>query len=83
MNTILHWPLFSWRFAARPPRRPAAPLPDAAAAAEELSELDPRLLRDIGVPDAVLSRAIARRETVDQCLDELRLGTASGGWRHW
>jgi hypothetical protein len=82
MNTILHWPLFPWRFAARPPRRPAAALPDDTAA-DDLAGLDPRLLRDIGVPEAVLSRAIARRETLDQCLDELRLGSASGGWRHW
>ncbi|MEP6876617.1 MAG: hypothetical protein ABI887_19850 [Burkholderiales bacterium] len=85
MNTTLHWPSLSWFWSAWPRRgSPTAPrVRDRDTDLDELADLDLRILRDIGAPEPLLSRALARRDACDQRLDELRLGSASGGWRHW
>ena len=50
---------------------------------DDLAELDARTLADIGAPDRLLARAMARREAQLQERDGLRAGLASGAWHHW
>jgi len=93
VNTIdslgpVHWtptrsrqPLFAGlrEWFARQWQRPAStpPLHD------ELVELDAHMLADIGAPDHLLDRAMARREVRRQEREGLRVGLASGAWQHW
>lgn len=87
MNTILHPPLLPrwslawavavwrrWRRSTRPRTAPAVDL-------DALAELDARTLRDIGAPDALLARELARRE--DRPRRPHELFRDSGDWRHW
>lgn len=64
---------------ARHWRRPASPPPRY----DELVELDAHTLADIGAPDRVLDRAMARRDAQRQEREGLRIGLASGAWQHW
>lgn len=50
---------------------------------DELAELDAHTLADIGAPEKVLSRAMARRDAQRQERDGLRIGMAAGAWHHW
>ena len=50
---------------------------------DELAELDAHTLADIGAPDQLLDRAMARREVQRQEREGLRIGLASGAWQHW
>jgi hypothetical protein len=64
-----HWP------------RPGSPSPRPLH--DELVELDAHTLADIGAPDHLLGRAMARREAQRQEREGLALGLASGAWHHW
>ena len=64
---VRHWP------------RPASPPPRY----DELAELDAHTLADIGAPDRLLDRAMARRDAQLQERESLRIGLASGAWHHW
>lgn len=50
---------------------------------DELAELDAHTLADIGAPDHLLDRAMARREVQRQEREGLRIGLAAGAWHHW
>jgi uncharacterized protein YjiS (DUF1127 family) len=65
---------------ARHWRRLSAPAPQAH---HELLELDARTLADIGAPERLQARAMARREAQRQERDGLQVGLASGAWHHW
>ncbi|MES2098969.1 MAG: hypothetical protein V4569_04060 [Pseudomonadota bacterium] len=68
--------LHGW-FARHWPRRtPATPY-------DELTELDAHTLADIGAPERLLARAMARRDVQRQGRESLRIGLASGAWHHW
>jgi len=60
-----------------PQPEPAPPLHD------ELVELDAHTLADIGAPEYLLDRAMARCEAQRQEREGLRVGLASGAWQHW
>ena len=69
------WFVRQWRRLAAP-----TPLPWHD---DELVELDAHTLADIGAPDPLLARAMARREMQRQERESLRVGLASGAWHHW
>lgn len=77
-----HWPgasaLRQWF--ARHWRR-GAPTPQTHH--DELLELDARTLADIGAPERLQARALARREAQRHERDGLHAGHASGAWHHW
>ncbi len=50
---------------------------------DELAELDAHTLADIGAPERLLARAMARRDVQRQERESLRIGLASGAWQHW
>jgi|GEM_PF-2881644 len=50
---------------------------------DELLDLDARTLADIGAPDRLVERAMARRESQAQELAGLHAGLSSGAWRQW
>jgi hypothetical protein len=62
-----------WRVCAPAPRRQH----------DELLELDARTLADIGAPERLQARAMARREAQRQERDGLHAGIGSGAWPHW
>jgi hypothetical protein len=88
MNTILHppsiprlslaWLLALLRREAHATRQRA----DAGDDLEILAELDARTLHDIGAPDRLLARALAR-QAQKRHHDELALGLGASAWRHW
>lgn len=73
------WPWRAWF--GRQWRRLAAPAPRPVHG--DLAELDARTLADIGAPDRLIARAMARREMRLNEREGLRAGLASGAWRHW
>ena len=83
MNTILHIPGVPWLSLAWPRKvlrrwvEPARPDAESARDLEALSGLDARTLRDIGAPEPLLARELARRQ------DELAIAKLSGDWRRW
>lgn len=70
------------RWFVRQWRRLAAPAPQSWHD-DEIIELDAHTLVDIGAPDHLLARAMARREMLLQQHEGLRVGLASGAWHHW
>jgi hypothetical protein len=50
---------------------------------DALLELDAHTLVDIGAPDRLQARAMARREAQRHERDALHAGHASGAWHHW
>jgi hypothetical protein len=88
MNTFLHLPAIPWLSFAWPRalRRPWTQTiragADPAGELDVLSRLDARTLRDIGAPERLLARALARRET-QRFHDDLTLGLGASAWRHW
>ena len=93
MNTIDRLDPVCWVPIARPLARPAAPWAGwlarqwrrlaTPAPDDDLVELDAHTLADIGAPDRLLARAMARREVQRQERESLRVGLASGAWHHW
>lgn len=63
--------------------RHRAELASAATPNDDLVELDAHTLADIGAPEHLLDRAMARREMQRQEREGLRIGLASGAWQHW
>ena len=89
MNTHLHlnswlhpaaWHPLKWLQGHWPAPRPA---PAGDDALDALVDLDARLLDDIGAPQRLMSRALARREAQQRCRDDLHAGLANSDWRHW
>ena len=72
-------PLRDWLAQHWPKLGPASPRP----LHDELAELDAHTLADIGAPDHLLDRAMARCEVRRQEREGLRVGLASGAWQHW
>ena len=83
MNTTLHLPVISWLSLAWPRAllrrwaQPPRPQAESARDLDALSGLDARTLRDIGAPEPLLARELARRE------DELAITHLAGDWRRW
>ena len=66
---------------ARHWRRLGAPAPQSEH--DALLELDAHTLVDIGAPERLQARAMARREAQWHERDGLHAGIASGAWHHW
>jgi len=79
----IHWRPLAWlRTLLQRPMRTKRPDTESADVLDALARLDNRVLRDIGAPDGLLARAVARRD--DQRLhDDLTLGFGAATWRHW
>lgn len=69
------------RWLARHWRRLSAPA--AQTDHDALLELDAHTLADIGAPERLQARAMARREAQRHERDGLHAGIASGAWHHW
>ena len=63
--------------------RQRAQLASAATPSDDLVELDAHTRANIGAPDHLLERAMARREVQRQEREDLRIGLAPGAWQHW
>ena len=88
MNTTLHLPAIprlslAWLLALlRRGVRSTRPRADATDELGSLAELDARTLHDIGAPDRLLARALAR-QAQKRRHDDLTLGIGVSAWRHW
>lgn len=78
-----HWPGMSAlrQWFGRRWQRLRGPAPQASH--DDLLELDARTLADIGAPERLQARALARREAQRHERDGLHAGIASGAWHHW
>ena len=89
MNTILHLPIAPWLSLAWPRAllrrwaRSVRPQADPAGELDELSGLDARTLRDIGAPEPLLARELARHAGEQWQHDHLAIAALAGDWRRW
>lgn len=72
-SALRDWLARHWRRLSAPVSQPH----------HELLELDARTLADIGAPERLQARAMARREAQRHERDGLRAGIAPGAWHHW
>ena len=87
MDTTLHlpsthWLPFAWLRTLLRPTRTDRPDAESADVLDALARLDSRTLRDIGAPDRLLARAVARCDA-QRRHDDLTLGIGAAAWRHW
>ena len=89
MNTTLHLPAAPWlsiawlRALLRRGARPGRPQTDPAGDLDALSGLDARTLRDIGAPEPLLARELARHAGEQWQHDHLAIAALAGDWRRW